>query len=222
MKRAVCVLSGGMDSTLSSFIAKNQGYEIITLHFNYKQRTETKELSAFREISKRLDAIKIVEFDIDLAQIGGNALTDLTIDVPIGGLKEGIPITYVPFRNGIFLSIATALAEREEAEAIFMGVVEEDSSGYPDCTKAFIKSFEESLNLGTAIQKRISIKTPLVHLKKEDIVKEAIKLSVPLELTWSCYQDEIEACGVCDSCRLRLKGFTKAQIEDKIPYKTLK
>lgn len=219
MKKAVCILSGGMDSTLASFIAKSQGYEIITLHFNYGQRTESKELKAFRDITKELKAIKKVEFDIDLAQIGGSALVDENLDVPTTGLSFGVPITYVPFRNGIFLSIATALAEREEAEAIFIGVVEEDSSGYPDCTDEFISKFESSLNQGTAIEQKIEIKTPLVHLKKEQIVKEAIKLNVPLNLTWSCYQSEDKACGVCDSCRLRLKGFEVANEVDKIPYK---
>lgn len=219
MKKAVCILSGGMDSTLASFIAKSQGYEIITLHFNYGQRTESKELKAFRDITKELKAIKKVEFDIDLAQIGGSALVDENLDVPTTGLSSGVPITYVPFRNGIFLSIATALAEREGAEAIFIGVVEEDSSGYPDCTDEFISKFESSLNQGTAIEQKIEIKTPLVHLKKEQIVKEAIKLNVPLNLTWSCYQLEDKACGVCDSCRLRLKGFEVANEVDKIPYK---
>jgi len=219
LKKAVCILSGGMDSTLASFIAKSQGYEIITLHFNYGQRTESKELKAFRDITKELKAIKKVEFDIDLAQIGGSALVDENLDVPTTGLSSGVPITYVPFRNGIFLSIATALAEREGAEAIFIGVVEEDSSGYPDCTDEFISKFESSLNQGTAIEQKIEIKTPLVHLKKEQIVKEAIKLNVPLNLTWSCYQLEDKACGVCDSCRLRLKGFEVANEVDKIPYK---
>ncbi len=220
MKRAICILSGGMDSTLASYIAKKDGFEIITLHFNYGQRTQKRELKAFREISLKIGAIKEIELDLDfLKQIGGSALTDSNIEIPIGGLEDGVPITYVPFRNGVFLSIAGSIAERFEAEAIFIGVVEEDSSGYPDCTKEFINSYERSINLGTAIDKKIKIKTPLIELKKEDIVKKSIELNVALELTWSCYQSEDKACGVCDSCRLRLKGFEKAEIKDRIEYK---
>lgn len=209
-----------MDSTLASYIAKRDGFEVITLHFNYGQRTQKRELKAFRDISKKINAIKEIELDLDfLKDIGGSALTDNNIDVPIGGLSDGVPITYVPFRNGVFLSIAGSIAERFEAEAIFIGVVEEDSSGYPDCTVEFIKAYERSINLGTAINKKIEIKTPLIELKKEDIVKKAVELNVALELTWSCYQAEDKACGVCDSCRLRLKGFNKAGIKDKIEYK---
>lgn len=222
MKRAICILSGGMDSTLASYMAKRDGYELITLHFNYGQRTQERELKAFREISKELNVLKEIELDLDfLRQIGGSALTDGAIEVPTAGLSEGIPITYVPFRNGVFLSIAGSIAERFEAEAIFIGVVEEDSSGYPDCRENFIDSFTNTLNLGTAIDKKIEIKTPLIHLKKEDIVEKAHKLYVPLKLTWSCYQSEDEACGVCDSCRLRLKGFEKAGLKDEIKYKNV-
>ena len=218
-KKAVCIISGGMDSALSAYIAKKEGYEIIALHFNYSQRTEKKELECFRKISKKLKALKIIELDLDfIKKIGGSALVDESILVPTDGLKPGIPITYVPFRNGIFLSIAAAVCEKEEADAIFIGVVEEDSSGYPDCREGFIKKMQEAINEGTKPDTKIEIKTPLVHLKKEDIVKEAVKYGVPLEDTWSCYQNEERACGVCDSCRLRLKGFRKAGIEDKIEY----
>ncbi len=219
-KKAICILSGGMDSSLCAYIAKEQNYEIITLHFNYFQRTMKKELEAFRAISDTLGAKKI-EIDLDFFKaIGHSALTDINIEVPTDGIIEGvIPVTYVPFRNGIFLSIATAVAEKEKAEAIFIGVVEEDSSGYPDCRAEFINSFEKSINIGTKYATKLKIATPLINLKKRDIVKEAIKLRVPLELTWSCYLDEDKACGVCDSCRLRLKGFKEANIEDKIAYK---
>ena len=219
MKKAVCIISGGMDSAVAAYIAKNEGYEIIGLHFNYGQRTEKKELECFEKISKALNAkIYVVELPF-FSQIGASALTDKNIAVPTDGLKPGVPITYVPFRNGIFLSIAAAVAEKEAAEAIYIGVVEEDSSGYPDCREEFIKSMERSINLGTKEETKIKLKTPLVHLRKEDIVSKAIELGVPLEFTWSCYQAEDEACGVCDSCRLRLKGFKKAGIKDKIPYK---
>jgi len=219
MKKAVCILSGGMDSTTATYIAKNSGYEIVALHFNYGQRTQKKELEAFNAICDELNIDKKYIIDLDFfSQIGASALTDKNIQVPTGGLSDGVPITYVPFRNGIFLSIAGAIAEKEGCEAMFIGVVEEDSSGYPDCREEFISSIEKSINLGTKDETNIQIKTPLIHLKKEDIVKEAIKQGVKLELTWSCYQNEDKACGVCDSCRLRLKGFKKAGVKDPINY----
>jgi len=218
-KKAVCILSGGMDSTLASFIAKNEGYEIITVHFNYGQRTEHKELECFRNISIELDVKEKYEINIPFfTQIGASALTDKTIDVPTDGVKPGVPITYVPFRNGIFLSIATAIAEKHEADALFIGVVEEDSSGYPDCTDTFISKMESAMNQGTKEETKLQIKTPLVHMTKSQIVRKALELTVPLEYTWSCYKNEDKACGVCDSCRLRLKGFEEAGTSDKIPY----
>ncbi|MBU1667093.1 7-cyano-7-deazaguanine synthase QueC [bacterium] len=219
MKKAVCVISGGMDSALSAKIAKNKGYELIALHFNYGQRTEKKELESFRKIAKKLEAIEHYEIDLDFfKQIGASALTDKTLDVPIGGIESGVPITYVPFRNGIFISIATALAEKHAAEALFIGVVEEDSSGYPDCRDTYIRSMEKSINLGTKDETQLSIKMPLVHMKKSEIVQKSIELGVPLEDTWSCYKNEDKACGVCDSCRLRLNGFEKAGMVDPIEY----
>jgi 7-cyano-7-deazaguanine synthase len=218
--KAIVILSGGMDSTTTLFIAKYQGYEVIPVHFNYGQRTEKKELKSFNDICEYAKIKNKYIIDIPFfKQIGASALVDENLEVPTDGLKPGIPITYVPFRNGIFLSIAAAIAEKEGAKAIFIGVVEEDSSGYPDCREDFIKKMQEAINAGTKPETQIEIKTPLIHLKKEDIVKEAIKYNVPLELTWSCYQNGDEACGVCDSCRLRLKGFEKAGIKDKIPYK---
>ncbi|WP_024791049.1 MULTISPECIES: 7-cyano-7-deazaguanine synthase QueC [unclassified Lebetimonas] len=221
MKKAVVILSGGMDSTTALFIAKKEGYDIIPVHFNYGQRTQKRELKAFNDIC---EFAKITnKYIIDLpffTQIGASALVDTHLEVPTEGIKPGIPITYVPFRNGIFLSIAAAIAEKEKACAVFIGVVEEDSSGYPDCREDFIKKMQNAINAGTKPETVIEIKTPLIHLKKEDIVKEAIKVNAPLELTWSCYKNEEEACGVCDSCRLRLKGFEKAGIKDPIKYKT--
>lgn len=219
-KKAVCILSGGMDSTLASYIAKNEGYEIIAIHFNYGQRTEKKELQAFREVCGDLKIKEKYEIDIPFfTQIGASALTDEAIDIPIDGVEEGVPITYVPFRNGIFLSIATAIAEKEEAQALFIGVVEEDSSGYPDCSDTFIHKMSGAINEGTKKNTKLEIKTPLVHLMKEDIVRKSLELNVPLEHTWSCYKEEHEACGVCDSCRLRLNGFKKANTTDPIKYK---
>ncbi len=219
MKKAVTIISGGMDSALSAKIAQNEGYGLIALHFNYGQRTEKKELESFRKIAKKLNCLESYEIDLDFfKQIGASALTDSSLDVPIDGVEDDVPITYVPFRNGIFLSIATAIAEKHGAEALFIGVVEEDSSGYPDCRDTYIKSMAQSINLGTKDETKIEIKMPLVHLKKSEIVKKSIELGVPLEDTWSCYQNEDRACGVCDSCRLRLSGFEKAGVKDPIAY----
>jgi 7-cyano-7-deazaguanine synthase len=218
-KKAICILSGGMDSTLASYLAKQDGYELITVHFNYGQRTEHKELECFRNISIELDVKEKYEINIPFfTQIGASALTDTSIDVPINGIEEGIPITYVPFRNGIFLSIATAIAEKHGAEALYIGVVQEDSSGYPDCTDEFISKIETAMNQGTKKDTKLKIITPLVYMTKEQIVKKALELNVPLKYTWSCYKNENKACGVCDSCRLRLKGFKLANSQDPIEY----
>ena len=218
-KKAVCIISGGMDSALSAKIAQQEGYEIIALHFNYGQRTQTKELDSFRKIVDYLGVLKKYEIDLDFfKQIGASALIDNSLEVPIGGIEDGIPITYVPFRNGIFLSIATAIAEKHQAEAIYIGVVEEDSSGYPDCRDSYILAMQKAINLGTKDETKLEIKMPLVHLKKEQIVQKSLNLGVPLQYTWSCYQNEDKACGVCDSCRLRLKGFEKAKQKDLIDY----
>ena len=219
MKKAVCIISGGMDSALSAKIAQKEGYEIIALHFNYGQRTESKELICFRKITKNINAVESYEIDLPFfGQIGASALTDRSIEVPTGGLEEGVPVTYVPFRNGIFLSIAASVAEKHGAEALFIGVVEEDSSGYPDCRESYIEQMQKAINLGTKEETHIEIKMPLVSLKKSQIVRKALEMGVPLENTWSCYKDEDAACGVCDSCRLRLKGFEEAGEEDPIPY----
>jgi len=218
-KKAVCIISGGMDSALSAKIAQEDGYEIIALHFNYGQLTEKKELESFRKIVKSLSTVESYEIDLDFFKlIGASALIDSSLDVPTDGIEDGVPITYVPFRNGIFISIATALAEKHGAEALYIGVVEEDSSGYPDCRDEYISSMQNSINLGTRDETRLEIKMPLVHLKKEHIVQKSLELGVPLQDTWSCYKREDVACGVCDSCRLRLKGFKKAGVSDLIIY----
>ncbi len=218
-KLAVSIISGGMDSAVSSFIALEMGYDVIALHFNYQQRTQTRELKAFRDITKKLNPIKSYEIDLDFfAQIGASALIDKSIDVPTSGLSDGVPITYVPFRNGIFLSIATAIAEKHGAEAIFIGVVQEDSSGYPDCTDSYISNMQQAINSGTKNSTNIEIIRPLVHLNKSQIIQKGLELNVALEYTWSCYQKEDKACGVCDSCILRLRGFERAGEEDKIEY----
>lgn len=218
-KKALCVMSGGMDSTLSAYMMKNEDYEIVAVHFNYDQRTQTKELECFHKICDDLDVTNKYVLDLDFfKQLGASALTDKSIDVPVGGIEEGVPVTYVPFRNGIFLSMAAAIAEKEGAQAISIGVVEEDSSGYPDCRESYIKSMQESINLGTKDETHIEIKMPLVHLKKSEIVQKSLELDVPLKHTWSCYKSEDKACGVCDSCRLRLNGFKLAGVQDPIEY----
>ncbi len=215
-------MSGGMDSTLSAYMAKAQGYEIIALHFNYNQRTQSKELSCFNAICDALGVLQRYVLDLDFfKQLGASALTDESIEVPTRGVEEGVPVTYVPFRNGIFLSMAAAIAEKEGAEVLSIGVVEEDSSGYPDCREEYIAAMQRAINLGTKDETHLEIKMPLVHLKKSQIVTEALRFHVPLVLTWSCYKNENVACGVCDSCRLRLRGFALAGVNDPIEYETV-
>lgn len=219
IKKAVCIMSGGMDSTLVAYMMKQKGYEVIGVHFNYEQRTEQKELQCFQNIIKELEIEKKYVLDIGFFKtLGASALTDKKLDVPVDGLEDGVPITYVPFRNGIFLSMAAAIAEKEAADVIAIGVVEEDSSGYPDCRENYIASMQNSINLGTKETTNIQIEMPLVHLKKSQIVEESLKRNVALHLTWSCYKNEDKACGVCDSCRLRLAGFSNAGVQDPIEY----
>jgi len=220
MKKAVCIISGGMDSALSAKMAKDKGYEIIAIHFNYGQRTEIKELECFRKVATFIETTKSYEINLPFFKdIGSSALTDKSIEVPRSGLEEGVPVTYVPFRNGIFLSIAAAIAEKHGAEALYIGVVEEDGSGYPDCRASYIKQMQKAIKLGTKEETSIEIKMPLVALKKSQIVQKSLELSVPIEHTWSCYQEENEACGVCDSCRLRLNAFEEAGVKDPIVYR---
>lgn len=219
IKKAVCIMSGGMDSTLAAYMMKEEGFEIVGVHFNYDQRTQSKELECFEAICDQLQVKNKYVLDLDFfAKLGASALTDKNIDVPTAGIEKGVPVTYVPFRNGIFLSMAAAIAEKEGANVIAIGVVEEDSSGYPDCRENYIEAMQKAINLGTKDATNIEIRMPLVHLKKSEIVQEAVKLDVALELTWSCYKNEDAACGVCDSCRLRLGGFLKAGVQDPIKY----
>ena len=219
-KTAVIAVSGGMDSCVTAAIA-NENYELAFAHINYGQRTENRELKAFNDIADYYNVDKRLVIDYThLSKIGGSSLTDLKINVSKADLtNKEIPSSYVPFRNANILSACTSWAEVLNASAIFIGAVYEDSSGYPDCRPEFFKAFEKVIETGTKPLTNIKIETPVIHLSKAEIVKKGIELKAPLELTWSCYQNEDEACGICDSCALRLKGFGSAGVEDPISYK---
>ena len=219
-EKAVVLVSGGLDSCVTAAIAA-QDYELAFLHLNYGQRTEKRELKAFNDIADFYGVKQRLVVDVGyLKQIGGSSLTDETIEVSKADLDaQGIPTSYVPFRNANILAIATSWAEVIGASRIFIGAVEEDSSGYPDCREEFYQAFNKVIELGTKPETQIKIETPIIHFKKWQIVKKGVELGAPLDRTWSCYQSEDEACGVCDSCALRLRGFQMAGIEDPIPYK---
>lgn len=216
---AVVLASGGMDSAVTVAIA-NESYRLAMLHLNYGQRTEKRELRAFDDLGKFYRAEKTLVVGVEhLKQIGGSSLTDAAIEVPTAELSNpGIRSSYVPFRNANLLSIATSWAEAIGAAKIFVGAVSEDGSGYPDCRREFYDAFERVIAAGTKPETSIRIVTPIIHLKKSEIVKGGMELGVPFELTWSCYQREDLACGICDSCGFRLRGFQKAGVEDPIPY----
>ncbi|MGD8192400.1 7-cyano-7-deazaguanine synthase QueC [Brevibacillus ginsengisoli] len=220
-KKAVVVLSGGLDSTTCMGIAKEAGYELYPLTFDYGQLhnrevEQAKQIASFFEVP----AHKIVNMGF-LREIGGSALTDDSVEVPTDGVEDGIPSTYVPARNLIFLSLATAYAEVIGAEKIYVGVSAVDFSGYPDCRPAFIESMNETINLATRVGSEgtdLVIEAPLQHLSKQQTIELGLSLGVPYHLTTSCYQGGDEACGVCDSCRLRIKGFKEAGAKDPIAY----
>ena len=217
---AVVALSGGMDSCVTAAIA-NRDYDLALLHINYGHRTEKRELKAFNDIADFYNVEKRLVIDYShLAEIGGSSLTDLKKEVTKADLSaEHIPSSYVPFRNANILSACTSWAEVLNAEKIFIGAVYEDSSGYPDCRPEFFKAFEEVINTGTRPETNIRVITPVINFSKSEIVKKGIELNAPLHLTWSCYKNEDKACGECDSCALRLRGFQQAGIEDPIKYK---
>jgi len=223
MKKAVCLLSGGLDSSVTAHIAKDKKYTIYALTFRYGQRHK-KELKCAKEIAKIVNSKDHVIFNLDLSQFGGSSLLNKKIKIEENKLKnigKKIPSTYVPARNTIFLSIALAYAEVIDGDAIFIGVTSADYSGYPDCRPEFIESFQKTANLATkkAIKgKPVEIITPLLHMSKAEIIKKGMKLKVPFEKTWSCYKGEKNACGKCDSCKLRLKGFETAGIKDPLEY----
>ena len=218
MTKAVILVSGGMDSCVTVAMAKDDGYELCFLHLNYGQRTENRELKAFHNIADFYDIKDRLVVDIShLAQIGGSCLTDHTIDVPTANLEnEEIPISYVPFRNANMLSVATSWAEILGANALYIGAVEEDSSGYPDCRRSFYDTFEKTIEEGTKPDTHIKIITPLIQLSKKKIILEGHALNAPINLSWSCYESENIPCGECDSCALRARGFDQAGIADPI------
>lgn len=227
MKKAIVILSGGLDSTTCMGIAKAQGYELYPLTFDYGQRHKSeienaRQVAEFYGVAQRH---KIVSLGF-LKEFGGSALTDESIEVPPAGesgpVESDIPVTYVPGRNLLFLSIATSYAEVTGAEAIYIGVNALDYSGYPDCRPEFIRKVEEVMALATRVGVEggpMRIETPLIHWSKADIIREGTRLGVPYQLTTSCYNGQDAACGECDSCRLRLKGFAEAGLTDPIPYR---
>jgi len=226
-KKAVCLLSGGLDSCVTACIAKERGYEVYAITFNYSQR-HRKELDSAKQIAKSIGAKKHILFDINLTKFGYSSLVDknMTIetDHALEDIGKEIPSTYVPARNTIFLSIALAYAEVVDADAIFIGATATDYSGYPDCRPEYIDAFQNLVDVATKKTvegKKIEVKAPLLHFSKAEIIKKGLELDVPFEKTWSCYQGKEKACGKCDSCLLRLKGFKEAKSKDPIKYETL-
>ncbi len=219
--RAVVLASGGMDSCVTAAIAA-RSFDLAMLHLNYGQKTEERELKAFHGVADALGAADRLVISMEhLARIGGSSLTDARIPVSAADLSaEGIPSSYVPFRNANFLAAAVSWAEVLGAEAVYVGAVEEDSSGYPDCRRRFFDAFEAAVREGTKPTTAIRLLTPIIGRTKAEIVRLGLELGAPLHLTWSCYQREDRACGVCDSCALRLRGFQRAGVEDPIPYET--
>jgi len=217
---AVVCVSGGMDSAVTAAIAARD-HRLAFLHANYAQRTEAKELECFHALADHCSAeVRLVVDLSDLRQIGGSSLTDTRIPVHEGEPADGlVPTSYVPFRNAHLLSAAVSWGEVLGARAIFVGAVWDDSSGYPDCRPEFYRAFEEAIRLGTRPETRLAIVTPVIGLAKRDIVRRGLELDVPFEKTWSCYQAEDAACGSCESCRLRLRGFREAEAADPLPYR---
>jgi 7-cyano-7-deazaguanine synthase len=227
-RKAVVLLSGGMDSCVTTAIARERhgAANIALLHAGYGQRTQGRERRAFEEIANFYGVQKRLVVQLDhFRAIGGSALTDKNISVPENefGAPEphgsAIPVTYVPFRNAHFLSVAVSWAEAIGAGGIYIGAVAEDSSGYPDCRPEYYRVFQELIRVGTRPETQIEIVTPVITLKKSEIILRGIELGAPLDLTWSCYQNESEACGACDSCLLRLRAFAEAGAADPIPYR---
>lgn len=217
---AIVLVSGGMDSCVTAAIAAADNDELALLHISYGQRTEARERKAFNDIADHYGVEKRLDVSIEhLAKIGGSSLTDEKITVSDADLEsKQIPTSYVPFRNANMLAIATSWAEAIGATSIYIGAVAEDSSGYPDCRPEFYAAFQTAIDTGTKPDTHIEIRTPIIHLSKSEIVRKAISLNAPLHLTWSCYRSSAKACGTCDSCVLRLRGFEQAGLTDPIEY----
>ncbi len=220
--RVVLCLSGGMDSCVCAALAARD-HEVYAVHFSYGQRTEARELQSAQEIARLVGVKELLHLKIDLfRRIGGSALTDASIAVPEAAADESqigaeIPVTYVPFRNAHFLSAAVSWAEVLGAKKVMIGAVEQDSSGYPDCRPAYYEAFNSLIRQGTK-EGDIRVETPLIALRKSEIVRLGVELGAPFHVSWSCYSGEREACGVCESCALRLRAFREAQATDPIPY----
>jgi 7-cyano-7-deazaguanine synthase len=233
--KAIVLLSGGMDSCVTAAIAAQDclraasasdasrlaGAPLAAMHISYGQLTEARERRAFEEITDFYGIRQRLLVDQSyLGRIGGSALTDASIPLRQADLEAaGVPASYVPFRNAHFLSAAVSWAEVIGAERIYIGAVEPDSSGYPDCRPEYYRIFNQLIQAGTRPETRVEIVTPLIHMRKHEIVKKGIELGAPFQLSWSCYRDSEEACGTCDSCALRLRAFDQAGIKDVIPYR---
>ena len=217
---SVCLVSGGMDSCVTAAIAEQENDELAFLHVSYGQRTEQRERRAFEELADYYNVKQRLVVSLEhLSIIGGSSLTDNRIPVSEVNLKnQNIPTSYVPFRNAHLLSIATSWAEVIGATAIYVGAVAEDSSGYPDCRPEFYRAFEKVIEIGTRPETRIKIRTPVIAMRKSEIVRRGQQLGAPLEMTWSCYKGSELACGECDSCALRLRAFREAGAVDPIAY----
>ena len=217
---AVCLVSGGMDSCVTAAVAQQENDELAFLHVSYGQRTQEKELESFESIADHYGVTQRLRISLEqLLKIGGSSLTDERMPVTDANLSsKEIPTSYVPFRNAHFLSAATSWGEVIGCSAIYIGAVADDSSGYPDCRPEFYQAFQRAIDVGTRPKTRIEIKTPVIALKKAEIVKLGNKLGAPLHLTWSCYQESQAACGRCDSCALRLRAFREAGVVDPIHY----
>lgn len=219
---SVVLASGGMDSCVTTAMAARDSGELAMLHVSYGQRTEAREYKAFSDIADFYGVTKRLTASLDyLTKIGGSSLTDRSIEVSAANLVSAeIPTSYVPFRNAHLLSMATSWAEVIGANRIYIGAVAEDSSGYPDCRPEYYEAFNRLIEVGTKPETQIEIVTPVITLRKSEIIQRGIELNAPLHLTWSCYQTEDKACGACDSCALRLRGFREAGLHDPIAYAT--
>jgi 7-cyano-7-deazaguanine synthase len=217
--KGIVLVSGGMDSLVTAAIANLECDEIYFLHVDYGQLTQTKEMECFFLLAAHYKPADILLADISyLKNIGGSSLTDKNLKVPEYNGSSGIPSTYVPFRNANLLCIAVSWAEVIGAQRIYIGAVEEDSSGYPDCRLSFYQAFQQAVDLGTKDETRIEIRTPVINMSKTEIIRKALELKAPLQHTWSCYSREDKACGTCDSCVLRINAFKKAGIPDPAIY----